>query len=476
MAGNSGAIRAGRAFVSLYADNTRLGRDLRESVAMMKRFSNSARAVGASLVSAGLKMGAPFAIATAIFTGFEDQMAEVRAVTQASVGDFAALTDQAKQLGRTTSFMAKEVAGAQTELGRAGFDPSQIMAGTGAILDLARGTKTDLAQAAQIGADSLRAFRMEAEQMPRVADVLVATANNSSQGLIDLFEALKTVGPVAADVGASMEDTAAAIGVLANNGIKGTLAGNAMKRAYLNLANPTIRKKIQELTNVSAVDSAGNLRPLASVITDIGRATKGMPNAKKLDIFSQIFGDRAVVAASAFAGSAGNFTDLQGVLNDSAGTAARTAAIMDDTLGGSFRKLLSAAEGVAIEVGGVIAPAIRGLADIATEAAGSVTAFIKENRGLVIALAATAAGAIAGGATLIAVGGAVGVLAIGLGKVATELTVAVSTARKMGGLLRTLTGVGMAAKAVGIAVASSLAWLTAIATSPVACTQPGRFR
>jgi TP901 family phage tail tape measure protein len=310
--------------------------------------------------------------------------------------------------------MAKEVAGAQTELGRAGFNPSEIMAGTAAILDLARGTKTDLAQAAQIGADSLRAFRLEAEQMPMVADVLVATANNSSQGLIDLFEALKTVGPVAADVGASISDTAAAIGVLANNGIKGTLAGNALKRAYLNLANPAIQKAIKELTNVSSVDAAGNLRPLATVITEIGRATKSLPNAKRLDIFSQIFGDRAVVAASAFAGSAGNFTDLQNILDGAAGTAARTAAIMDDTLGGSFRKLLSAAEGIAIEVGASMAPAIRSLADIVTNAAGSVTAFVKDNQGLVIGLAATAVAAVAVGSSLVAIGGTVGILAFSL--------------------------------------------------------------
>lgn len=414
MAGTSGAIRAGRAFVSLFADNTQLARDLKQGVAMMRRFAASARAVGASMISAGLKLGTPFAIATAIFVGFEDQMAEVRAVTQATATDFRLLNEQAKTLGRTTSFMAKEVAGAQTELGRAGFNPSEIMAGTAAVLDLARGTKTDLAQAAQIGADSLRAFRLEAEQMPRVADVLVATANNSSQGLVDLFEALKTVGPVAADVGASIENTAAAIGVLANNGIKGTLAGNALKRAYLNLANPAIQKAIEKLTGVSAVDSAGNLRPLATVITEIGRATKNLPNAKRLDIFSQIFGDRAVVAASAFAGSAGNFTDLQNILNGAAGTAARTAAIMDDTLGGSFRKLLSAAEGVAIAVGESIAPAVRNIADVFTNAAGSVTEFVKENQGLVIGLAATAAGAVAVGASLVLIGGTIGVLSFAL--------------------------------------------------------------
>jgi TP901 family phage tail tape measure protein len=435
MSGKSGAVRAGKAFVELFADNSRLGRDLKRGVQMMRSYAASAKAIGQTMVTQGLKLAAPFAIATAIFVGFEDEMASVRAVTQATASQFKLLTAQAKQLGRTTSFTAKAVASAQTELGRSGFNPSAIRASTASILALARGTRTELATAAQIGADSLRAFRLEAKMMPQVADILVATTNNSSQGLEELFEALKMVGPVAADVGASMADTAAAIGVLANNGIKGSLAGTAMKRAYLNLANPAIRKKIEALANVSAVDSAGNLRPLASVITDIGKATDGMPNAKRLDIFSQIFGDRAVVAASAFAGASANFDDLKGVLDNAAGTAQRTSKIMDDTLGGSFRMLMSAAEGVAIAVGETIAPALRSLAGIMTKVAGQVTAFVTSNKELVIGLATAGAVAVLAGGALIAIGGTISVLAFAFSGLA---SVASASLAFVPGLLRAM--------------------------------------
>jgi len=424
MSGKSGAVRAGRAFVEMFADNSRLARDLKQGVAMMRRYASTAKAIGQSMITSGLKLAAPFAIATAVFVGFEDQMAEVRAVTQATAAQFKLLTAQSKELGRTTSFTAKAVASAQAELGRAGFNPSDIRKSTASILSLARGTKTELSQAAQIGADSLRAFRLEAKLMPQVADVLTATTNNSSQGLVDLFEALKTVGPVAADVGATITDTAAAIGVLANNGIKGTLAGNALKRAYLNLADPSIRKKIEGLTKIKTTDAAGNLRPLASVISEIGKATAAMPNAKRLDIFSQIFGDRAVVAASAFAGSAANFTDLQGVLDNAAGTAARTAKMMDDTLGGSFRRLASAAEGIAIAVGEAIAPAVGALAETFTKVAGAVTAFVEKNRTLVVGMAAGAAALIIAGTGLVAVGVAASVAASALSGLGTAARVA----------------------------------------------------
>ncbi len=404
---SSGAIRAGRAFVELFADDSPLVRGLRRAEKRLQSFAGNVRAMGQKLLGGALTLAIPVTLALTTFAGFEDQMAEVRAVTQAATEDFQQLYDQAKELGRTTSFTAGEVAGGQAELGRAGFKPDEILTATAAVLDLSRATKTALPEAAQIAADSLRSFRLEAAQMPRVADVLTSTANNSSQGLTDLFEALKTVAPVAADLGASIEDTAAAIGVLANNGIKGTLAGNALKRAYLNLANPDIRKKLEQLTGVSAVDASGNLRPLATVIAEIGEATKSLPNAQRVSIFAELFGDRAVVAASNLATANANFLDLQNTLNNSQGTASRTAKIMDDTFGGSLRRLWSAVEGVAISLGETLAPAARRIADYAGRVALSVSGWIDENKELVQRITA-----------LVAIGAIVGMILIGLGTAA----------------------------------------------------------
>lgn len=411
MAGTSGAVRAGRAFVELYADKSRLGRDLRQGVNMLRGYASTARAVGQSMFRSGLAIAAPIAIATAIYASFADQMAEVKAVTGASSSAFKVLNDQAKELGRTTSFTATNVASLQTELGRAGFNPSDIIASTQAVLNLSRATRTELGQGAQIAADSLRAFRLETSAIPAVADVLTATVNSSSQTLVDLFEALKTVGPAARDVGQSITQTAAAIGLLANNGIKGTLAGTALKRAYLNLVNPAIQKKLQDLTGVSAVDADRNLRPLADVIADIGEATRDLPNADRLNIFAEVFGDRAVIAGSAFASASANFNNLFNTLENAQGTAERTAMIMDDTLGGSFRMLKSAAEGTAIAIGETLSPSLRTMVGYATNVVGSITAIVKANPELILALGASAAAAITLGAGLIVIGGTLGALA-----------------------------------------------------------------
>ena len=138
MPATSGAVRAGRAFVEMFADNSQLGRDLRQGVTIVKTFARDVRAIGQTLFRSGMTIAAPIAIASTIYAGFADQMAEVKAVSGASESAFAALNDQAKELGRTTSYTAGQVGSLQTELGRAGFNPSEIMASTAAVLNLDR--------------------------------------------------------------------------------------------------------------------------------------------------------------------------------------------------------------------------------------------------------------------------------------------------------------------------------------------------
>ena len=187
-------------------------------------------------------------------------MLTVRAVTGATAEQFAVLTDQAKQLGRTTSFTAKQVAEGMTSLGRAGFKPAEIQAAIPAVLNLARATGTELGQAADYAANSIRAFGLSASDTTRVADVLTATANNSAQTVDDLAESLKYAAPVAADAGESIESTSKALGVLANMGIKGSMAGTTIRQMFIRLADPGVQKTLAGL-GIAAVDAAGNLPP-----------------------------------------------------------------------------------------------------------------------------------------------------------------------------------------------------------------------
>lgn len=162
-------IRAGRAFVELFADDSKLVRGLRRAERRIKAFGKRISSLGRKLAGLGAAFATPIALSTRVFTGFDDQMRAVQAVLGATGRQFDRLNEKAKKLGRTTSFTAAQVAGAMLELGRAGFDALQIDASIASVPDLARATGTELPMAANIAAGTLRAFNLEADQMGRGA-------------------------------------------------------------------------------------------------------------------------------------------------------------------------------------------------------------------------------------------------------------------------------------------------------------------
>ncbi|MDD4061994.1 MAG: phage tail tape measure protein, partial [Kiritimatiellae bacterium] len=256
---NTNAIRAGRAFVELFADDSKLVRGLRRAEAKLKAFGNSVRDIGMGMAKLGAAAAAPLIASTKVFTGFDDQMRAVQATLGATGDQFDRLNEKAKHLGETTSYTAAQVAGAMLNLARAGFNTDEIDAAISGMLSLARATGTDLAMATEIAGNTLRSFGLAAEDMGHVADVMTATANNSAQTLEDLGWAMKYAAPIADAYGLSIEQTSKALGALANFGIKGSMAGNTMKNIMLQLSNPSIRKKIEGL-GVAVTDSAGKFR------------------------------------------------------------------------------------------------------------------------------------------------------------------------------------------------------------------------
>ena len=333
---NTSGIKAGRAYVELGVSD-KLTAGLKRAQKQLRTFGQGVRSIGAAIVKATAIPAAGFLISAKVFAEFDDRMRVVQAVTGATKDQFKALTAEATRLGAITSFSARQVAEAMTELGRAGFTPDAILASTDAVLNLSRATDTELARATEIAGASLRGFNLEVSDMARVTDVLTATANGSAQTLDDLFEALKPVAPIAAEAGESIEQTAAAIAVLANNGIKGSLAGNSLARAYKNLADETKQGKLREF-GVEAVDAAGNLRPLSAIINDLAKSTAGLGTAKRLSIFETLFG-RGQAAALKLASSGASFEALAETITNSAGDAKAAADAMDAGVGGSFRRL-----------------------------------------------------------------------------------------------------------------------------------------
>ncbi len=455
----AGSIEAGRAHVLLtLRDLVKTG--LARSQRTLNQFATRAAQVGAAAVGAATAAAGPAALGVRAFAGFDDKMRAVAAVTQATRVEMEKMTATAKRLGATTSFTAAEVADAMTNLGRLGFNPREINAAIGGVLDLSRATGTDLAQSTQIAGDIMRSFRIGTEQTGRVMDVLTATANGSSQTLVDVFESMKLLGPITAEAGDSFESTAAAIAMLANNGIKGSLAGNALARAYKNLAGERFQEKLLELSGVAATDAAGNLRPMAEILRDVGAAAASMPEAERLNLFEQIFG-RGSIAAATLGNASANLDAFTSKLENSAGVAANTAATMEAGLGGSFRILSSSIEAVSLAIGEALGGALQSLADQASTALATLAEWIGANYDLVIIAGAVAAAL-----------GSTGVALIGVATIAKVASIAVGAITTIWGVL---TGIVTTGSAVMTAAVSLLTGAFTLLLTPVGLLQIGLF-
>ena len=466
MAGAKG-IKAGRAFVELGVSD-KLTRGLRRAQQRLKAFGASVTSIGKRLAGLSAAAALPFAFSARTFAGFEDQMKAVKAVTASTGVEFEKLYQLAKKLGATTSFTAGEVGAGMLNLARAGFTPAEIEAAIAGTLDLARATGTDLAQATEIAAGTLRAFGMEAGAIGHVGDVLVATANNSAQTLEDLGEAMKYVAPIADEYGLSLEETAKAVGLLANMQIKGSMAGTSMRMILLQLSDPSIRKRLMDI-GISAKTLNGDFGEL---MLSIGNAMAGLSGTEKLALGKELFGQRAAGAGLKLGKDGAE--KLAAAIDNAGGVAKRTAKVMDEGLGGAVRRLLSAFEGVQIAIGEAIAGPLGKVADMATLVGGAITAWVGANRDLILTVAAVVVGVGALGVTLVALGvtasaasfvlGGLATIASGIGAALAVLGSVVGAVITPMGLL--VTAAGVLAGVIGVqlveatgAGAAALSWL-----------------
>lgn len=457
MAISARAIRAGAAYVELLVNDNKLVRGLRNAQRKLNNFGGGLKSVGRNLTMLGAAAVTPFAASVKILTGFSDQMAKVRAITGASDKDFQRLNDTAKQLGSTTSFSASEVAQGMQFLGMAGFNTEQVLAGIPSVLKLARAGAIELGEAADIASDVGSAFGISADQIQRVADVMATTASSANTSISMMGETLKYAAPIAKAAGQSIEDTAAAVGVLGNSGIKATMAGTDLAIILKEMSSGDAAEKLREI-GVATTNSDGSVRSLVDVMQELGEATKSMSESERLGFMSAAF-KRAAKSAIILADAGDGFTDLQTKINHSTGSVDRMAATMEDTIGGAFRSFLSAVEGLAIGIGDALAPEIRDWTNSITSNIQTVVEWLKENRGLVVTIAKLTAGVIAGGIALYGLGTVFGALSSIVSFFAGTTIFAGSAIGIMGTLISALlTPVGAIVAAVGLAAAAFIDW------------------
>ncbi|WP_421288132.1 phage tail tape measure protein [Aeromonas veronii] len=352
--------------------------------------------------------------------GFDVDMSKVQAITRLSKEsrELAALRAQARELGANTAFTAGEAAQGQGFLAMAGFTPKAIRDAMPGVLDIAKAGGVEIAAAADIGSNILTGFKLPANQMNRLGDVMVGTFTRANVDLQMLGETMKYVGPVAAGLGVDLETASAMAGKLGDAGIQGSMGGTAIRAILGRLASPPkAANDALAALNVKTADAAGNLRSLPDILDELYKKTSKMGDATRSGYFKAIAGEEAFAALTVLTEQAGSgkLQELIATLKQTQGEAGKVAKVMADNAIGDLDNLTSAWDDVGIQMMETENGPLRGIIQRITEIIQVTGDWMRANPELTSTLtriaAVTAVTAAAGGSLLLIVAGLLGPLA-----------------------------------------------------------------
>lgn len=313
---------------------------------LAKMASIAAKGVAATVAA----LGGLSVAAIKVGSDFEAQMSRVNAISGATQDEFAELTELAKELGAETAFSASEAAAGMENLASAGFDANQIMSAMPGLLDLAAVSGGDVAAASEVAASALNAFGLEAEQAGHVANVFAAAAAATNAETLDMGDAMKYVAPVAKAMGLSLEQTAAAIGIMSDAGVKGSQAGTALRGALSRLARPTeaMSDKMHEL-KLSFYDAEGNMISLDKQVLMLKEKFADLTQEEQNNALVTLYGQEALSGMLALIEAGPDkLNELTESFENSAGAAENMAEKMLDNLQGDIEALGGSAETLGI--------------------------------------------------------------------------------------------------------------------------------
>ena len=334
-----------------------------------------------------------------------------------------ALRDTAREMGATTKFSASEAADAMGYMALAGWDDAQVIAGIPGVLNLAAAANMDLAKASDIVTDTMTPFGMAAERAGEAADVFAYAQANSNTTVEGLGEAMKYAAPTADAFGMTLQDTAAAMGVLANAGIKGSQGGTTLNAMLRDMKNNAKNGAIAiGKTKVALTNADGSYRSYAAIIRDIDKATSSMTASQRDAALGAIFGDESLKGILATLKQGPDaLDDMTAGLYACGGAAADMAATMGDNLKGDLAILESGAQDMAIALSDWLMPAARGVVQGVTDLIGKFNALDDGTKNTIFRIGAMAAAAgpllLNGGKVLTLLSG-VNPLVVGLGAAA----------------------------------------------------------
>lgn len=334
-----------------------------------------------------------------------------------------ALRDTAREMGATTKFSASEAADAMGYMALAGWDDAQVIAGIPGVLNLAAAANMDLAKASDIVTDTMTPFGMAAERAGEAADVFAYAQANSNTTVEALGEAMKYAAPTADAFGMTLQDTAAAMGVLANAGIKGSQGGTTLNAMLRDMKNNAKNGAIAiGKTKVALTNADGSYRSYAAIIRDIDKATSSMTASQRDAALGAIFGDESLKGILATLKQGPDALDaMTEGMYACGGAAEDMAATMGDNLKGDLAILESGAQDMAIALSDWLMPAARGVVQGITDMIGKFNALDDGTKNTIFRIGAMAAAAgpllLNGGKVLTLLSG-VNPLVVGLGAAA----------------------------------------------------------
>ena len=358
---------------------------------------------------AGVVIAAGFAVAGKTAADFESQLSAVAAVSGASKAEMDQLRTKALQLGKDTAFSASESAMAMEELVKSGLTTADVLNGAAdATVALAAAGGVDMPTAATIASNAMNQFQLAAGDMTHVADLLAGAANASAIDVTDLGESLKYVGPVAKNAGVSIEDTASALAILGNQGIKGSSAGTALRGIIAQLS-PTTKRASEEFKKLGLItadgsnifyDAQGKMKPLSQVMQLLHDKTKNLSAVEKNTFAKKAFGQENMAAVGILMNQTSKSFDDMG---QSIGkvSAADVAAKRLDNVKGSLEQLKGSLETAGIQLGTIMLPAIRTLINGLTSLLDKFLTLPSGVQKAIVAVAGVAAALLLGGAAII---------------------------------------------------------------------------
>lgn len=333
------------------------------------KIGNNLSSAGKSLTSAGSTLtksvtvpivGAGTAVVK-LSSDFESAMSKVSAISGATGSDLDALNQKAQEMGAKTKFSATESAEAFTYMAMAGWKTEDMLQGIDGIMALAAADGLDLATTSDIVTDALTAFGLSASDSGHFADVLAKAASNANTNVTLLGESFKYAAPVAGALGYSAEDTAIALGLMANAGIKGSQGGTALRSSLSRLIKPTDdAAALMEKYGLSMTNADGSMKSLGQVMDMLRNNMGDLTEAEQAQAAATLFGQEAMSGMlSIINASDKDYEKLTSAIYDADGAAQEMADTMLDNLGGQLTLLKSALEGLAIQFGEILLPYIK---------------------------------------------------------------------------------------------------------------------